>query len=566
MFLWVFFLFSPLLWANIVDNFFAMQMLALAAGLLASACMRLYSPPAGHWRLSWFLLLMLLIPIALQLFSGQLRNPWRAVEMGINVAACWLVYRMAGNAAAPLLGRRSWGLIAAFSGNVAVLLALLQQFHLLPYDESALFPVWQPESANFAGMLMQQNMQSLLLALLCMPMWARGMSESRGWPWWLASLLPCAGVLVTSSRGSFLVLLLGAGLLALMSRSRWRHGLVMLMVFVLAGGLSTYWHQWQALIGHAPNLIERMSGGGVQGRLFVWDMCWQLFLTHPWLGIGAGNLMSWGTVAIPPVLAEHPQFGSAASAMVGGHAYAHNMVLQFLMEWGVVGGVAMLGFILVAVHRATGLIRPGADPIDGQVQGGVGVLMMMLHGMFSVSMMQGYFIVLLGLYCAALLHRPTVSVLSGRTSPAMLLMFVPGLLMLINWQVYVSREWRMASDFNLPESSETFVRDVGAAIDNPWTSRGALQWYIGFLVWKHDPERIVASENFIYRFWMLHEGTLSLRYLILLAHLKNDVYAERRWVTLFRAAYPEHKLSPYLKKHVDYGHAHGQVIDLDLDH
>jgi len=565
--LWTLFFFSPLLWPNVIDNLFAIHLLAIGAGLVAAAWMATCYSDEAPRPLSWGFLAMLLLPIVLQLLGGELRNPWRAFEMALYVCSAWLIYRMSGGSARSLLGSRDWSLLLGVIGNIAVLFAVLQQFRLPLFTGFEVFPIWQQFPTAFAGMQVQQNLQGLFLVLICMPLWARGMMEAKSWPWWLASVLPCAGILATSSRGSALVLLVGVVALMWMSRRRGSSALWFAGILLVAGMISQYWHMYPEITGQEATLSDRMAAVGVQGRLFIWSMCWNLFLEHPWLGIGAGNLMSYGTEAIPPVLAAHPGFAGVASSMVGGHACAHNLVLQFFMEWGVLGGLAVVLFMLVVgLRMGKLLLQRDIDLRDGRIQGGIGVVLMLLHGMFSVSMMQGFFLVLLALYSAALLIPAGETAGSPRPSlvPRLLVLMIPSLFIFYNWQLFIDREWHAEAAATLSIEDPVFARDVGEAVDNPWSSRAALQWYIGRLVWEHDPAKIVASENFVYRYWMMHQGTLSLRYLILVAHLKNDIYAERRWATLFRAAYPEHSLSPYLKEHVEHGHAAGEAIDLDL--
>lgn len=549
-----------------IDNLFAIHLLAIGVGLMAAAWMASAKCAMKPARSAWIFLLMLLLPIVLQLAEGELRNPWRAFEMALYVCSAWLVYRMAGCGACDLLGSRDWCLLLGVIGNIAVLFALVQQFHLPLFQGLEIFPVWQTFPTAFAGMQVQQNMQGLFLALVCMPLWARGMTEDRAWPWWLASILPCAGLLATSSRGSALVLAVGAALLLWMTANRLSAAMRLAGALLLAGAISQYWHMYPEITGLEATLSERMAAAGMQARFFIWSMCWSLFLEHPWMGIGAGNLVSYGTEAILPLLALHPEYATVASVMIGGHANAHNLVLQFLLEWGVLGGAAIIGFIGFAVWRVFGLMGPGcAGLCAGKIQAGIGLLLMLLHGMFSVSMMQGFFFVLLALYSAALFIPASMQFTVPQFSlPRLLVLIIPALFVIWNWQLFVAREWRAEEAAKLSIDDAAFARDVGAAVDNPWSSRAALQWYIGRLVWEHEPARIVASENFIYRYWMMHQGTLSLRYLILLAHLKDDVYAERRWSALFMAAYPEHKLSPYLKEHLVRGHAEGEAIDLGL--
>ncbi|MDX8392350.1 MAG: O-antigen ligase family protein [Mariprofundaceae bacterium] len=554
-------------------------MLAMAVGLIAAAWMAANNPPTTAQPMAWAFLSLLLIPIVLQLLGGDLRNPWRAFEMALYITSAWLIYRMAGAGASSMLGSRQWCLLLGLVGNISVLYAVLQQFHLPLFEGFEIFPIWQLSPTAFAGIQVQQNLQGLFLALICMPLWARALTESKSFPWWLASILPAAGLLATSGRGSALVLFIGAALIIWMSSKRLLALRNIALTLLIAAAISQYWHMFPNLTGQEATLTDRLASVGVQTRFFIWDMCLHLYLQHPWLGIGAGNLMSYGTEAIPPLLAIHPEYGAAASSMIGGHASAHNLLLQFFLEWGVVGGFALTAFIFLLGIRGWRLMsQNNVNLCDGRIQAGIGIALMLLHGMFSVSMMQGFFMAMLGLYTAAFLintnalpttsSRSNFSDQSSSSNRSKLLRFsiflIPAIFMLYNWQLFINREWNAEKAAHYEINDARFIQNVSAAIDSPWSARAALQWYIGRLVFEHAPQKIVASENFVYRYWMLHQGTLSLRYLILVAHLKNDIYAERRWISLFRAAYPLHERSNSLKYHAEHGHAEGEIIDLGL--
>jgi len=293
-------------------------------------------------------------------------------------------------------------------------------------------------------------------------------------------------------------------------------------------------------------------------------MCLHLYASHPWLGIGAGNLVAYGTEASAAVLATHPEYVAVASSMTGFHYAAHNLLLQFLVEWGLLGGVFVLLLLaLVGLRLYRLLMAKHVDLCDGKIQATIGLAIMLLHGMFSVSMVTPFFWVLFALYAAALFAHPAKQAESlPRNRIFGVVFFIPALLMLYNWQFFITREWRMLQVDNAPLSSEQFITNMAAAIDNPWTSRVAMEWYLGRLVFERDGRKLILSEQYAYRDWMMRQSALPLRYLILIAHLKNDIYAERRWINIFVAAYPLHPLSEGLKEHALHGHLEGGLIDL----
>src|SRR5207302_11482449 len=78
-------------------------------------------------------------------------------------------------------------------------------------------------------------------------------------------------------------------------------------------------------------------------RMAHWQAGWYMFVDHPWLGVGAGNYA-----------AAYPQYfvGSWREAL--GHA--HNYYLNILAELGIIGGSALLFFVVTAFMRLGGAL------------------------------------------------------------------------------------------------------------------------------------------------------------------------------------------------------------------
>lgn len=70
------------------------------------------------------------------------------------------------------------------------------------------------------------------------------------------------------------------------------------------------------------------------GRISLWAGTWHTFLTHPWFGLGAGA-NRW---ALPPEFFPHVQ--------------PHNIVLQFLINWGVIATICALALLAIATWKA----------------------------------------------------------------------------------------------------------------------------------------------------------------------------------------------------------------------
>lgn len=81
------------------------------------------------------------------------------------------------------------------------------------------------------------------------------------------------------------------------------------------------------------------TGGLTSGRLSMWHGAWHAFLQRPVLGYGEG------------------QFGRVVPQIQGIYLHPHDLILQLLFQWGIIGGAtaAMLGVLAMRNIRATTL-------------------------------------------------------------------------------------------------------------------------------------------------------------------------------------------------------------------
>ena len=567
---WTLFFLSPLFWPKIMDSYIAMDLLAFATALMASALM-LYSNPTAQTnrkadKFSWLFLGLLLFPIALQLTILELRNPWRAWQMALYITSAWLIFRMAGSSARKMLGCTSWFVLLAMIGNFYVTFALLQEFqwHLWPGFE--VFPFWLSNPERFGGPLIHPNLESLFLALICMALWSQFSSTKRSWPWLLASLLPCAGLLATSSRSSALVMALGIVILLATSQHRTRFFVGILTLLAVSSAMVNYWMAVPSVASESVSLVHRLEVSGFQSRLFLWDMSIRLFMDHFWLGIGAGNLLSYGTEAHIATLVHHPEWSVSSVRLSGGDAWTHNLPLQFLVEWGIFGGIAIIALLLAIIFKAWQLlVTKNVSIVSAEAQAALGLLVLMAHGMVSVAVLQGFFLVLIALYASALFIKPEKreGPIAHNNGIRLVLMLIPSIFLLYSWQSFITKELAVERAVGLPIQSEAFITPMASGIDSPWSSRPALFWYFVSLGLRDaKPPTWIQSEPLAYRFWLQHQSSLSLRYLILIAHLKDDIHNEKHLIELYQKAYPSDSHSNHFVHHIERGHLDGEAIDI----
>lgn len=98
-------------------------------------------------------------------------------------------------------------------------------------------------------------------------------------------------------------------------------------------------------------------------RFSMWEGAWQAFLARPWFGYGEG------------------QFGNVVPQPQGIYLHPHNVVLQSLFQWGVVGTIVLLGLGAVAVGHVRSALKTG--------QSGLLPAVLVCAGLFVFSLYDG---------------------------------------------------------------------------------------------------------------------------------------------------------------------------------
>ena len=130
------------------------------------------------------------------------------------------------------------------------------------------------------------------------------------------------GVLLTGSRAALLALILGTALYTLVNAKLWRSkvfwSLLTVLFVVFAGAFLS-----EGRLNLFSQNINRIS------RFAIWQLAWETFLTHPWLGVGS-------EYSFPELWRAT---GSAEPI-----AHAHNLWLHFAVAYGSLGFMAMAWF------------------------------------------------------------------------------------------------------------------------------------------------------------------------------------------------------------------------------
>jgi len=197
---------------------------------------------------------------------------------------------------------------------------------------------------RYTGSGLNPNDLALIMAL-SIPTSYYLLVQSKGWIVWvyrLQLLLAGTAILLSAARGGFLAGVVAFSIVPLtyvrLSRRR-RIAALLTTALVICGGLaflpSSSWERLSTI----PNELRQ---GTLTGRTVIWTAGWELFRTHPFLGVGAAG------------------FRDSVSRALSEPIVAHNTFLSVLVEQGVIGFTlfcALLGVLGLSVSAMPSLPR-----------------------------------------------------------------------------------------------------------------------------------------------------------------------------------------------------------------
>ena len=177
------------------------------------------------------------------------------------------------------------------------------------------------------------------------------------------------GILATGSRGALLAWIIFAGLLAGMARRKWLTCLLAAAALVLSAAI--VWHLHSTGLLESPNLFARMISSGTEdissGRNHIW-------------------IDSLAEIAERPFFGHGPEAYRISGCCNRAVFQSHNFVLQFLMEFGIVGCAL---FLLLAWKLVSGLGGPMRIWRAATSCTGTAVLLSMLGAFLAFAMIDG---------------------------------------------------------------------------------------------------------------------------------------------------------------------------------
>jgi len=559
--IWAVFFTTPFLTPNMLDYWVAASLTSFAVALLAAAWIHTQSPQQTKANSqSWFLFSLFLVPVFIHLLIQDTPNPWGLVTFSIYIASLFLIFRMYQAAAQELIQQRTWVALLAIVGNIYALWGILHAFHVIPEHQHAFLFMWA-YIPNFVGPLQQRNLATLFLLIVIASLWIQSIREGWGKAWLLASIVPCAIVFISNSRAA-LLLLFGLLFLLFILHSRKKIFLAhMLPLLTVSVAISILWQSsLQATPENIPLLGSRLAEAGITPRLNIWYSSMLMFLEYPWFGIGAGNMASYFPEFQGQTLLQHPDWHQMGGAIF----WSHNIAIQFFAEGGIFGGICIILFFATVLKRTYSILNT-QNPIEHpSFPAAIIVILLLLHGLISISLLQGFFLALLGLYLAALF--PVIEVKPSNISvqkKSSMLYLIPAIYMAFTAYQYIHIQSDVRTVFDDDPSSPRFIDKVSVAIDNPWTARTGLEYLFMNMMLSHSPkQQWIDLYPYLYEYWHLAKGPLGLKRLILQAHLADNPLSEAYLATIYARDFPQDSWNKVLQQHIHGGHQAYEILDI----
>lgn len=289
-------------------------------------------PTPGHIVMALFVALAALSYLWSLFPEGTLVQVFSYIQL---LAMVWLIWELAPRARQQVHLMQAYVLGTLVSGIDTVYLFLSKQ---------------EATYQRYAGAGLDANDLGLIMAL-SIPVSYCLLIESKGWITWayrLQLILAGTTILLTASRGATLASVVALAIVPLtLGRLRARQKIaVALTASLLIGGALLYVpaSSWERL-STVPGEFEQ---GTFTGRTVIWKAGWELFRSHPFLGVGANAFR----LVVSRILAEPIHLDNPEPAPP-----AHNTFLSILVEQGVIG-LALFCALLVLLGLSLRALPP----------------------------------------------------------------------------------------------------------------------------------------------------------------------------------------------------------------
>ncbi len=282
------------------------------------------------------------------------------------------------------------------------------------------------DDANTLGMFLATGVVAGAALALSQSGWRRNLT-------FVGLALTMNGLVLTASRGAFLGLLGGGGVLSALHPRRFRGRLFVLALIATVGFVAVVDERFVQRMSSLLAVWEHSEqiDMSAESRFAIKAAQWQMFLDYP---LGTGHK---GTAALSPHYLDSKWLTRSGNEEGPGARSSHNTFLTALSEQGVIGALLFAGWVLWLLRAGLtiyALRHRVADPTQPVVAAGLlgGVVVVVVAGIGTDYLMaEVQFWFLAGLVCALRLLRaagaraPVVQVPQGAAQRGTLTMQHP---------------------------------------------------------------------------------------------------------------------------------------------
>ena len=513
-----------------------MGLMAVSAAMISSIWIGSGSPVKGR---EWMLPGAILSWVIIQPLFIDINDHAQLVINNVILISCLFLY-LTVDVRRLFRLRMAIGLLIVANFYAAV--TVVTHFGFMPDTVfSDTFHIWRSSDPTFQGPLYQSNVASLFLILSVLGAYIFISRKGLTAPLTIASILPIATALSTGSRAaSGLIIAVSVSMILLSLRSK--RSTLNLTIGVIAsvalgGSLSCMW--CMSGIDHGT-VVDRMSLG-FGAREVIMSGSWLAYMESPIFGLGPGGLASIFIDALHKAIEVNPSLLENSSAIAGGNEWAHNIFIQYLCDYGLPGGLFILILLVLLVIR---FFKESFTKFDSRKSYAVmfaGIILM--HGMVSVSLAQGFIMVLFAVSMSAVMRDQRV----GPRGLMSMFFCIPMLLAVY----FITMSSRVALVLDYDIHDKVYINEMIAGMTDPVIYRPTMMAYFEGLIDEGGlPEDWISSRTMAERYWLVEQSASSAMSVIVAAHMANDTERERQMINKMIFCFPESRKADTLRSHM----------------
>jgi len=495
------FLLSPVLWATVYRTDVPFSVMSMGAGLIALFFFQFRKCCAASVsKIETYTFICFTLILIAQYYIIGVSNTDTFIYNSIVIIGALVAY--ISTPRHPKMFNIRWVTILVLMANIYVISSFVSYFNLFPDDLalSDIFRGWMSNGDGFAGPLLQANIEVLFMLLSITGSWIVLPRAKNEMVPLISSILPIAAVMASGSRSGPVLLLIIAGISFIASKKDKEFLFSLLLSLIIGYLISMMWINTPTGGVAQQSFISRMSSVGIQARLALWGMALFTFIMHPMLGVGSGNLVAHSIDGFIGIEHIFPSLSSGASMVAGENVWAHNIVLQNAAEFGIIG----LLFSFVIIYKVFSKYFNIKIARTKKFYVLLSTSLILTHGMFSISITQGYMMFLFAIFFSYLVRN------NKGKSDNHYLTLISGSALMVFGLFTILELLPVTVAYNMKVNDKQFIRNTVIATNARTTSTFAMEFMFDRIMKEGVPKKVwIINKDKTEQYWKASQSTTS---------------------------------------------------------